>query len=93
VATLLFFKHLIYDYVFLIIPVAYAVRHLPPASRSIICGVVAFLWYIESIVGLSPMTQDSVPLQIISALMLICVLGVMEIEMRRSPAALAASVG
>jgi Glycosyltransferase family 87 len=92
VATLLFFKHLIYDYVFLVVPVAYAVRHLPLASRSIVCGVVAFFWYIESIVGLSPMTQDSVPLQVASALLLVSVLGVLEVEMRRTPAALAASV-
>jgi hypothetical protein len=92
VATLLFVKHLIYDYVFLVVPVAYAIRHLPLASRSIVCGVAAFFWYIESIVGLSPMTQDSVPLQVASALLLVSVLGVLEVEMRRTPAALAASV-
>jgi len=50
-AGLLFFKHLIYDYVFLVIPLAYALSHKNARVRNpIVAGVLVF-WFLAAIVN------------------------------------------
>jgi len=50
-AGLLFFKHLIYDYVFLVIPLAYALSHKNARVRyPIVAGVLVF-WFLAAIVN------------------------------------------
>lgn len=54
-ASLLFFKHLIYDYVFLVIPLSYALsghKHNTRRKRPIILGVLAF-WFLAALLARS----------------------------------------
>lgn len=82
VGSLLLIKHLIYDYVFLIAPLAYAFQRMRGPLRWAVFGIVGFFWYFETLGGLSARTQDSFPLQLASAALLIGLLSVLEWHMR-----------
>jgi hypothetical protein len=52
-ASLLFFKHLIYDYVFLLVPLCYALSgHDTRRKRPIVFGVLIF-WFLAALLGRS----------------------------------------
>jgi prolipoprotein diacylglyceryltransferase len=54
-ASLLFFKHLIYDYVFLVIPLSYALsgrQHSARRKRPIILGILVF-WFLAALLARS----------------------------------------
>ena len=52
-ASLLLFKHLIYDYVFLLIPLAYALSGKNPEKKRPIIGVVLIFWFLTALLGRS----------------------------------------
>lgn len=82
VGSLLLIKHLIYDYVFLIAPLAYAFQKMRGPMRWAIFGIVGFFWYVETLGGLSARTQDSFPLQLASAALLVGLLCTLELDIR-----------
>ena len=52
-ASLLLFKHLIYDYVFLFIPLAYALSGKNPEKKRPIIAVVLIFWFLTALLGRS----------------------------------------
>lgn len=52
-ASLLLFKHLIYDYVFLLIPLAYALSGKNPEKKRPIIAVVLIFWFLTALLGRS----------------------------------------
>ena len=82
VGSLLLINHLIYDYVFLIAPLAYAFQKMRGPMRWAIFGIVGFFWYVETLGGLSARTQDSFPLQLVSAALLVGLLSILELDIR-----------
>ncbi len=52
-ASLLLFKHLIYDYVFLLIPLAYALSAKNPAKKRPIIAIVLIFWFLAALLGRS----------------------------------------
>jgi len=82
VGSLLLINHLIYDYIFLIAPLAYAFQKMRGPMRWAIFGIVGFFWYVETLGGLSARTQNSFPLQLASAALLVGLLSILELDMR-----------
>ena len=82
VGSLLLIKHLIYDYIFLIAPLAYAFQKMRGPMRWTVFGIVGFFWYFETLGGLSARTQDSFPLQLASAVLLVGLLFTLELDIR-----------
>ncbi len=52
-ASLLLFKHLIYDYVFLLIPLAYALSGKNPEKKRPIIAAVLIFWFLTPLLGRS----------------------------------------
>ncbi len=52
-ASLLLFKHLTYDYVFLLIPLAYALSGKNPEKKRPIIAVVLIFWFLTPVLGRS----------------------------------------
>ena len=53
VGSLLLINHLIYDYIFLIAPLAYAFQKMRGPMRWAMFGIVGFFWYVETLGALS----------------------------------------
>jgi hypothetical protein len=52
-ASLLLFKHLIYDYVFLLVPLAYALGGKNPEKKRPIIAIVLIFWFLAALLGRS----------------------------------------
>ena len=89
VASLLLFKHLIYDYIFLSVPFAYAFagHSLRRGARWAILGIVAYVWFASPLYMSLENVRDKMPLLILNcsclaALLLAIDLGAKEYPMQ-----------
>jgi hypothetical protein len=69
-ATLLIFKHLIYDYVFLILPLALVLKRSSRAVKGVTFVTVFMFWYGWRLVGLATRPMQPLPIHIANLLML-----------------------
>jgi hypothetical protein len=68
-ASLLLFRHVVYDYVFLIVPFAYAMNSRKRAKH-LIYALIFLLWYGWRIVGLATEVVLPLPIQLINVAMM-----------------------
>ncbi len=69
-ASLLIFKHLIYDYVFLILPLALVVKRSSRAGKGLTVVAVFMFWYGWHMVGLAARPMQPLPIHIVNVLIL-----------------------
>ena len=74
--------HLIYDYVFLISPLAHAFQKMRGPMRWAIFRIVGFFWFVETLGGSSARTQESFPLPLASAALSVGFLSILELDIR-----------
>jgi Glycosyltransferase family 87 len=69
-ATLLIFKHLVYDYVFLILPLALVLKRSSRAGKGLTFVTVFMFWYGWRLVGLAARPMQPLPIHIVNVLLL-----------------------
>src|SRR5277367_6145135 len=82
VGSLLLVSHLLYDYIFLIAPLAYAFQKMRGPMRWATFGIVGFFWYAETLGRLTAVTRQTFSLQLMSAALFLGLLSILELDIR-----------
>ena len=73
IATLLFFRHLVYDSVFLLVPLAGVIKKGARIVQIVTCATVFLFWYAYRFIGLVHGPRQPLPLLLLNvSLLLLC---------------------
>jgi hypothetical protein len=75
VASLFTIKHLMYDYIFLIIPLCYAISKRGKPIRAIVLPIIAIFWFMDRLFPTLPLNAPPSALQLLTTAIACCLLG------------------